>query len=40
MEEFNEKAISINEIRKAEKDLKFGKATGLHGFPVECVKEG
>ena len=32
----NERAISLEEVRKAVNEMKSGKAPGLDGFPVEC----
>ena len=36
----NVRAISIEEVREALKTMKLGKAPGLDGFPVECLKKG
>ena len=38
--EVNVRAISIEEVREAVKEIKSGKAPGLNGFPVECLKRG
>ena len=35
--EFNERAISIKEVRERVNEMKSGKAPGLDGFPVECL---
>ena len=35
----NERAISLVEVREAVKEMKSGKAPGLVGFPVECLKK-
>ena len=35
-----ERAISIEEVREAVNEIKSGNATGLDGFPVECLKKG
>ena len=34
------KKISLKEIMEAVKEMKSGKAPGLDGFPVECLKKG
>ena len=34
----NERAISLEEVTEAVNEMKSGKAPGLDGFPVECVK--
>ena len=39
MGELNYSAISIEEIREAVNEMKSGNATGLDGFPVECLKK-
>ena len=39
LKELNERSISIEEVRDAANKMKFGMATGLAGFPVECLKE-
>ena len=36
--ELNERPISIEEVWKAVNEMKSGKALGLVGFPVECLK--
>ena len=38
--DLNERAISLDEVREAVKQMKFGKAPGLEGFTVECLKKG
>ena len=38
--DLNERAISLEEVRKAVNKMRSGKAPGLDGFPVECVKKG
>ena len=38
--ELNERAISKEEVRKAVNEMKSGKAPGLDGIPVKCLKEG
>ena len=38
--DFNERAISLMEVREAVNEMKSGKAPGLDGFPVECLKKG
>ena len=38
--ELNETAISIEEVRETVNEMKPGKAPGLDGFPVECLKKG
>ena len=38
--EFNELAISLDDVREAVKEMKSGKAPGLDGFPVERLKKG
>ena len=38
--ELNERAISIEEVRKALNEMKWGKAPGLDGFPVEHLNKG
>ena len=37
--DLNEKAISLNEVGEAVNEMKSDKATGLDGFPVECLKK-
>ena len=34
------RSISLAEVREAVNDMKSGKAPGLDGFPVECLKKG
>ena len=36
----NERAISLEDIWEAMNEMKTGKAPGLEGFPVECLKKG
>ena len=36
----NERAISLEEVGEAVNEMKLGKAPGLDGFPVECLKKG
>ena len=38
--DLNERAISLEEVREVVNEMKFGKAPGLDGFPVECSKKG
>ena len=40
MGDFNERAISLEEVKEAVSEMKSGKAPGLDGFPVECLKKG
>ena len=37
-EEFNERETSIEEVREAVNEMKYGKAPGLHEFSVEYLK--
>ena len=37
--DLNERAISLVEVREAVNEMKSGKAPGLDGFPVECLKK-
>ena len=37
--ELSEGAISTEEVRDALNEIKSGKAPGLDGFPVECLKK-
>ena len=37
--DLNERAISLEEVREAVNEMKSGKALGLDGFPVECLKK-
>ena len=37
---FEIKTISLEEEREAVNEMKSGKAPGLDGFPVECLKKG
>ena len=39
-EDLNERAISLEEVVEAVNEMKSGKAPGLDGFPVECLKKG
>ena len=36
----NKRTISLEEVLEAVNEMKSGKAPGLDGFPVECVKKG
>ena len=36
----NERTISLEEVREAVNKMKSGKAPGLDGYPVECLKKG
>ena len=38
--DLNERAISLEEVGQAVNEMKSGKAPGLDGFPVECLKKG
>ena len=38
--DMNERAISLEEVGEAVNEIKSGKASGLDGFPVECLKKG
>ena len=38
--DLNERAISLEEVREAVNEMKYGKAPGLDGFPVECLQKG
>ena len=38
--DLNERAISLEEAGEAVNEMKSGKAPGLDGFPVECLKKG
>ena len=40
LRDFNERDISLEEAWGAVNEIKSGKAPGLDGFPVECVKKG
>ena len=35
----NETAISLEEVGEAVNEIKSGKAPGLDGFPVQCLKK-
>ena len=37
--DLNEIAISLKEVGKAVNEMKSGKAPGLDGFPVECLRK-
>ena len=37
--DLNERAKSLEEVREVVNEMKFGKAPGLDGFPVECSKK-
>ena len=37
--DLNERAISLEEVWEAVNEMRSGKAPGLDGFPVECVKK-
>ena len=38
--DLNERAISLKEVGEVVNEMKSGKAPGLEGFPVECLKKG
>ena len=38
--DLNDRAISLEEVREAVNEMRSGKAPGLDGFPVECLKKG
>ena len=38
--DLNERAISLEEVREAVNEIRSGKAPGLDGFLVECLKKG
>ena len=38
--DLNEREISLEEVDEAVNGTKSGKAPGLDGFPVECLKKG
>ena len=38
--DLNERGISFEEVGEAGNEMKSGKAPGLDGFPVECLKKG
>ena len=40
LEDLNERGISLEEVGEAVNEMKSGKAQGLDGFPVECLKKG
>ena len=40
LEDLNERAISLEEVREAVNEMRPGKAPGLDGFLVECLKKG
>ena len=35
-----ERAISLEKVWEAVNEMRSGKAPGLDGFPVECLKKG
>ena len=35
----NKRTMSVEEVREAVTEMKSGKASGLNGFPVECLKK-
>ena len=37
--DLNEKPISLEEVGEAVNEMKSGKAPGLDGFPLECLKK-
>ena len=37
--DLNERAISLEEVGEAGNEMRSGKAPGLDGFPVECLKK-
>ena len=39
LRDLNGRAISLVDVREAVNEMKFGKAPGLDGFPVECLKK-
>ena len=38
--DLNGRAIPLVEVREVVNEMKSGKAPGLDGFPVECLKKG
>ena len=36
----NERAILLEEVWKTVNEMRFGKAPGMDGFPVECLQKG
>ena len=38
--DLNERTIPLVEVREAVNEMESGKAPGLDGFPVECLKKG
>ena len=38
--DLNQREISLVEVRKAVNEMNSGKAPGLDGFPIECLKKG
>ena len=40
LEDLNERAILLEEVGGAVNEMRSGKAPGLDGFPVECLKKG
>ena len=39
LRDLNERAISLENVGEAVNKMKSGKAPGLDGFPVECLKK-
>ena len=39
LDDLNERAISLEEVGEAVNEMKSGKAPGLDGFPMECLKK-
>ena len=40
LRDLNEREISLEEVGEVRNEMKYGKARGLDGFPVECIKKG
>ena len=38
--DLNERVMSLEEVGEAVNEMRSGKAPGLDGFPVECLKKG
>ena len=38
--DLNEIAISLEEVGEAVNEMRCGKAPGIDGYPVECLKKG
>ena len=38
--DLNERTIWLEEVGESVNEIKSGKASGLDGFPVECLKKG